>query len=85
LRLSNAVPNEVWETILSHLIPERDTLRAVVQAKCAVSGEAQRLYWSNDLSVCGLIEELLKQLEGQRQVLANMIRQVALDSKARDG
>jgi hypothetical protein len=40
MRLSNAVPNEVWESILSHLILERDTLRAVMQAKCAASSEA---------------------------------------------
>jgi hypothetical protein len=64
MRLSNPVPNEVWESILSHLLPERDTLRAVVQAKCAASGEAERLYWHNDLAVCGLIEELLKQQKG---------------------
>jgi hypothetical protein len=44
MRLSNLVPNEVWESILSHLIPERDTLRAVIQTKCAASGEAERLF-----------------------------------------
>jgi hypothetical protein len=42
--LTNLVPIEVWASIVSHMVFDRDTLRAVVQAKCAVSGEAQRLY-----------------------------------------
>jgi hypothetical protein len=84
MRLSNPVPNEVWESILSHLIPERDTLRAVVYATCAASGEAQRIYWRNDLAVCGLIEELLKQQKGQQQVLANMVRHVTMGFESLD-
>jgi hypothetical protein len=55
MRISNPVPHEVWESILSHLIPERETLRAVVHATCAASDEAQILFWHNDLSVCGLM------------------------------
>jgi hypothetical protein len=84
MRLSNPVPNEVWKSILSHLIPERDTLRAVVHAKCAASDEAGRVYWRNDLAVCGLIEELLKQQKDQQQVLANMIRHVTMEFESLD-
>jgi hypothetical protein len=79
MRLSNPVPVAVWAGIVSHLISERDTLRAVVQAKCAASGEAQRLYWRNDLSVCGLVEELLQQSKGQQQMLAKMVRHVTME------
>jgi hypothetical protein len=46
MRLSQLVPDEVWASILSHSISERETLRAVIRAKRAASTEVLRLYWS---------------------------------------
>jgi hypothetical protein len=46
IRLSQPVPDEVWASILSHSMSERETLRAVIRDKCAASTEALRL-WSS--------------------------------------
>jgi hypothetical protein len=80
MRLSQPVPDEVWASILSHSISERETLRAVIRAKRAASTEALRLYWKMDLSRPGLLEELLQQREDQQQLLANMVRHIVVGS-----
>jgi hypothetical protein len=76
VNLSRPVPAEVWERICIHLVDERETLRAVVQARCAASHEAKRIYWRNDLSKADLLQKLKAQPEGQRQALADFIRSI---------
>jgi hypothetical protein len=40
---SHPLPDEVWESILSHLISERETSGIVIQTSCAVYGYRQLL------------------------------------------
>jgi hypothetical protein len=46
MRLSQQVHDEVWASILSDSISEREILRAVIRGICAASTEALTLYWS---------------------------------------
>jgi hypothetical protein len=84
MHLSQSVPQEVWEQILAHLVDDRDTLEAVIQADCAASAEAQRLYWMNSLAMKGLLEELDDEPGLQRQTLANYVRNIIMDFEAPD-
>jgi hypothetical protein len=56
--LSRSVPEEVWLEIMSHLSDERDTLRAAINAGCAASFAATRIYWANITLEKGLLDEL---------------------------
>jgi hypothetical protein len=84
MHLSQSVPQEVWEQILAHLVDDRDTLEAVIQADCAASTEAQSLYWMNSLAMEGLLEELDDEPGLQRQTLANYVRNIIMDFEAPD-
>jgi hypothetical protein len=78
MQLSRPVPAEIWQRIAFHLVHDRDTLKAIVHADCAASHEAERMYWRNDLSKPGLIEELEDQPVDKQQALAMFVRRVTL-------
>ena len=75
------VPDEVWQQILSNFVCDRETLRAVVDAKFPASPQALRLYWRNDVCDKDLLEELEDEPESEQQDLANMVRNVITQFK----
>jgi hypothetical protein len=79
--LSRPVPPEIWEGIMSHLVDDRQTLKAVMLANCLASSAATRIYWQNTLSCKGLLTELEEQPQSEQQSLASLINAVVIDFK----
>jgi hypothetical protein len=79
--LSRPIPDEIWEGIMSHLEDDRQTVKAVMLAKCLASSAATRIYWQNTLSCNGLLTELEEQPQDEQQYLASWIHTVVIDFK----
>jgi len=75
------VPDELWEDVLSHLVTDRKTLRAVARANCPASNQARRLYWRNDLAAPRLVEELQNYPHDDQQAHANHIHHATMRFK----
>lgn len=80
-QLMYLVPEEVWEDVLSHLVMDRKTLRAVAQANCPASNQARRLYGRNDLAAPRLVEELENYPHDHQQAHANHTHHATMRSK----
>jgi hypothetical protein len=76
--LSRSVPDEIWLNIMNYLSDERETPRNAIDADCAVSVAATRIYWANMLSEHGLLDEFEDQPEYQQPFYAIMIHMIVI-------
>jgi hypothetical protein len=79
--LSRSIPEEVWLEIMSHLAGDRETLRNAIDAGCAASFAATKIYWANLTSDKDLLHELEELPDDQQQFFANIIRKIAIQFK----
>lgn len=77
------LPAEIYQQIVSYLVHQRVTLEAIIVADCAATNEALRLYWQTASPDNDLLAILESKPLHHRQFLADFMRNINIEFKAR--